>query len=91
MIVSVTDDRQFLVPSEVQSLLQPGEEYELKLTQDGMIFKKVQPFGNFDRLIEKVDAMLLEPAKLNGNDADGPSLDEISQMVKSVRQGNLNG
>ena len=83
MIISVTADRQFLVPSEVQSLLQPGEEYELKLTQDGMIFKKVQPFGNFDRLIEKVNAI--------GNDADGPSLDEISEMVKSVRQGNLNG
>lgn len=83
MIISVTADRQFLVPSEVQSLLQPGEEYELKLTQDGMIFKKVQPFGNFDRLMEKVEA--------NGNHTDGPSLDEISQMVKSVRQGNLNG
>ena len=77
MIISVTADRQFLVPSEVQSLLQPGEEYELKLTQDGMIFKKVQPFGNFDRLIEKVNAI--------GNDADGPSLDEISEMVKSFR------
>ncbi|MBC7514941.1 MAG: hypothetical protein H7237_00660 [Alkalinema sp. FL-bin-369] len=83
MIVSVTADRQFLVPSEVQSLLQPGEEYELKLTQEGMIFKKVQPFGNFDRLMEKVDAI--------GTDADRSSLDEISEMVKSVRQGNLNG
>ena len=90
MIISVTADRQFLVPSEVQSLLQPGEEYELKLTQDGMIFKKVQPFGNFDRLIEKVNAMLLEPANLNGTDADRPSLDEISEMVKSVRLRVLN-
>ena len=39
MIISVTADRQFLVPSEVQDLLQPGEEYELNLTQDRMIFK----------------------------------------------------
>jgi hypothetical protein len=89
MIISVTADRQFLVPSEVQELLQPGEEYELNLTQDGMIFKKVQHFANFDRLMEKVDAMILESAKLNENEADGPSLDEISAMVKSVRQGTL--
>ncbi len=80
MIISVTADRQFLVPSEVQDLLQPGEEYELKLTQDGMIFKKVQQFENFDRLMEKVDAIESE--------ADAPSLNEISEMVKSVRQGN---
>ena len=53
MIIPVTADRQFLVPSEVQSLLQLGEEYELKLTQDGMIFKKVQPFGNFDPIVGK--------------------------------------
>ena len=90
MIISVTADRQFLVPSEVQSLLQPGEEYELKLTQDEMIFKKVQPFRNFDRLIEKVNEMLLEPAKLNRTDADRPSLDEISKIVKSVRLRVLN-
>ena len=82
MIISVTVDRQFLVPSEVQSLLQPGEEYELKLKQDGMIFKKVQPFGNFDRLIEKVNAI--------GTDTNGPSLDEISKMVKLVRLRVLN-
>ena len=56
MIISVTANRQFLVSSEVQDLLQPGEEYKLKLTQDGMIFKKVQPFGTFERLMEKVDA-----------------------------------
>ncbi len=80
MIISVTADRQFLVPSEVQDLLQPGEEYELKLTQDGMIFKKVSHFRNFDRLMEKVDAIESE--------ADAPSLNEISEMVKSVRQGN---
>ena len=78
MIISVTADRQFLVPLEVQDLLQPGEEYELKLTQDGMIFKKVH-FGNFDRLMEKVDAV--------GNDPNEPSLDEISEWVKSVRRG----
>jgi hypothetical protein len=80
MIISVTADRQFLVPSEVQDLLQPGEEYELNLTQDGMIFKKVQQFAHFDRLMEKVDAI--------GNESDEPSLDEISEMVKTVRQGN---
>ena len=81
MIISVTADRQFLVPSEVQELLQPGEEYELNLTQDGMIFKKIQRFGNFDRLMEKLD----EPE----NEVSRPSLDEISEMVKAVRQGNL--
>ena len=80
MIISVTADRQFLVPSEVQDLLQPGEEYELNLTQDGMIFKKVSHFRNFDRLMEKVEAI--------GNELDEPSLDEISEMVKTVRQGN---
>ena len=81
MIISVTADRQFLVPLEVQDLLQPGEEYELKLTQDGMIFKKVRHFGNFDRLMEKVDAV--------GNDPNEPSLDEISELVKAVRRGTL--
>ncbi len=81
MIISVTADRQFLVPLEVQDLLQPGEEYELKLTQDGMIFKKVQHFENFDRLMEKVDAV--------GNDLNEPSLNEISELVKSVRRGTL--
>ena len=82
MIISVTADRQFLVPSEVQDLLQPGEEYELNLTQDGMIFKKVSYFRNFDRLIKKVNAI--------GTDTNGPSLDEISEMVKLVRLRVLN-
>ena len=44
-----------------------------------MIFKKVQQVENFDRLMEKVDAIENEP--------DAPSLNEISEMVKSVRQG----
>jgi hypothetical protein len=50
MIISVTPDRQLAFPQEVQVLLQPGDDYDVRLTVDGILLKKVDRLGNVNSL-----------------------------------------
>jgi hypothetical protein len=58
MIISVTSDRQLAFPQEVQELLQPGDDYDLLMTVDGMLLKKVNRVDAVDRLNEDESARL---------------------------------
>jgi hypothetical protein len=50
MIISVTPDRQLAFPQEAQAFLQPGDDYDVQLTVDGILLKKVDRVGNVTTL-----------------------------------------
>jgi hypothetical protein len=58
MIISVISDRQLAFPQAVQELLQPGDDYDLLMTVDGMLLKKVNRVDSIDRLNEDESARL---------------------------------
>ena len=77
-IISVTSDRQLEIPPEIQAQLRPGDEYLVWATDDGILFKKVQKSPTYSDLLAKVEAL--------GPDPEEMSLEEISALVKEVRQ-----
>ncbi|HSM82155.1 MAG TPA: hypothetical protein VLS96_10735 [Nodosilinea sp.] len=77
-IVSVTGDRQLEIPPEVQERLTPGDEYMIWITEDAITFQKIQQPLRFDALQRKIEAL--------GPDPDEMSLENISAVVKDVRQ-----
>jgi hypothetical protein len=77
-IGSVTPDRDILLPPEVQATLQPGDEYLVWQTEDTILLKKVQRPTTIADIRAKVLAI--------GPDPEEPSLAELSQLVREVRQ-----
>ena len=77
--VSVTSDRQLELPSEIQAMLQPGDEYIIFQTEDTLTFKKVNRPITFAEMTARINAL--------GVDPEEPPLQEISQMVREVRHG----
>jgi hypothetical protein len=77
-IVSVTGDRQLELPPEVQEQLIPGDEYLLSMSDDTITLQKIQKSYRFDQLQQKIEALEPDPNEM--------SLEEISAMVKDVRQ-----
>ena len=77
--VSVTSDRQLELPSEIQAMLQPGDEYVIFQTEDTLTFKKVSRPITFAEMTTRINAL--------GVDPEEPTLQEISQMVREVRYG----
>lgn len=78
IIVSVTSDRQIELPPDFQAQLQPGDEYLVWTTEDSITFKKVRKPKGFAELMAKVEAAGPDPAAV--------SLDELSAIVREVRQ-----
>lgn len=77
-IISVTGDRQLEIPPEIQAQLTPGDEYMIWTTDDSILFKKIQKPLRFDELQKRIEAL--------GPDPEEMSLEEISELVKEVRQ-----
>ncbi len=77
-LVSVTPDRQLELPPEIQATLQPGDEYLIWQTADTILFKKVQKPETLADIRAKVSAL--------GPDPETPTLEELSQIVREVRQ-----
>ena len=79
LIVKVTPDGKLEIPSEVLAQLQPLTEYEILVTEGSIIFKKIiKPRIDLDKFLQEIDE--LEP------DPEQPTLQEISEIVKEVRQ-----
>lgn len=78
-LVSVTSDRQLKIPPQIQALLQPGDEYLIWQTEDTILFKKVQKPVSLADIRARVNEL--------GLDLEAPSLAELSQVVREVRQG----
>jgi hypothetical protein len=77
-IISVTPDRQLEIPPEIQAQLNPGDEYVIWATDDAIVYKKIQKAPTYSALLKKIEAL--------GPDPEEMSLEEISALVKEVRQ-----
>ena len=76
-IVKVTPEGQLELPSEIQAQLRPGDEYKISMTEDSIVFKKVQKPLTWAELSWREQL---------GSDPNQPTLQEISEMVKEIRQ-----
>jgi hypothetical protein len=64
---------------KLQSKLEASDRYEVSITNNEIIFKKISPnVLTWEELSQRIDA--------SGEDPDQPSLQEISQIVKDVRK-----
>ena len=79
LIAKVTADRKLEIPSEILAQLQPLTEYEIVVTEASIVFEKIiKPNIDLDKFLQEIDE--LEP------DTEQPTLQEISEIVKEVRQ-----
>ncbi|MBD6615725.1 hypothetical protein FNW02_07735 [Komarekiella sp. 'clone 1'] len=78
MVAKVTADGKLEIPPEVLAQLQPFTEYEISVTEDEIVFTKTYKRLTLQELRERV--------KEAGSDPNQPTLEEISQIVKEVRQ-----
>ncbi len=78
IIAKVTADGKLEIPPEVLAQLQPCTEYEVSVTEDEIVFKKTYKRLTLEELRQRV--------KEAGSDPNQPTLEEISQIVKEVRQ-----
>ncbi|MBE9058310.1 hypothetical protein [Sphaerospermopsis sp. LEGE 08334] len=79
LIAKVTSEGKLEIPPEILQQLQPESEYEITVTERSIILeKKYNSTVDLDKFLEELDQ--LEP------DPEQPSLEEISEIVKEVRQ-----
>ncbi|MCP2727202.1 hypothetical protein [Limnofasciculus baicalensis] len=79
LIAKVTPDGKLEIPSEILAQLQPLTEYKISVTEGAIIFEKItKPRIDLDKFLQEIDE--LEP------DPEQPTLQEISEIVKEVRQ-----
>ncbi|TAF08686.1 MAG: hypothetical protein EAZ77_06645 [Nostocales cyanobacterium] len=79
LIAKVTSEGKLEIPPEILQQLQPNSEYEISVTERSIILeKKSNSTVDLDKFLEELDQ--LEP------DAEQPTLEEISEIVKEVRQ-----
>lgn len=78
LIAKVTADGKLEIPSEVLAQLQPLTEYEILVTENEIKLTKTKPRLTLDKLFQLIDEAQPDP--------DQPTLAEISEIVKEVRQ-----
>lgn len=78
-IAKVTSEGKLEIPPEILQQLQPLTEYEILVTDQEIILKKQSNVTvDLDLFLQELDQ--LEP------DPEQPTLEEISEIVKKVRQ-----
>ena len=78
-IIRVTDEKQINLPAEIESQLIPGDEYRVILKENCIVLEKItQQNVDLDDFLQSLEQ--LEPAP------NQPTLEEISEIVKDVRQ-----
>ncbi|WP_254174457.1 hypothetical protein [Planktothrix pseudagardhii] len=79
LIAKVTSEGKLEIPTEILQQLQPLTEYEISITDQEIILKKQSNVTvDLDSFLQELDQ--LEP------DPEQPTLEEISKIVKEVRQ-----
>ena len=78
LIARVNSEGKLDIPSEILKQLQPLSEYEISLTEHEIKLTKTHKESTLDELWQRVDE--------EGSDPEKPSLEEIIQVVKEVRQ-----
>ncbi len=78
LVISITSDRQLEIPAEIQETLQPGDEYMIWQSGDTILLQKVQKPLSLSDLRAKVEALGADPEEL--------TLEELSQIIREIRQ-----
>jgi len=78
LVIKITSDRQLEIPAEIQETLQPGDEYMIWQSGDTILLQKVQKPLSLSDLRAKVAAL--------GADPEEPTLEELSQIIREIRQ-----
>lgn len=79
LIAKVTSEGKLEIPTEILQQLQPLTEYEISITDQEIILRKQSNVTvDLDLFLQELDQ--LEP------DPEQPTLEEISAIVKEVRQ-----
>ncbi len=78
ILVSVSADGKLEIPPELQSQMEPLSRYEVLVTNNEIIFKRVSQSLSWDDLSQRIEAAGIDPEE--------PSLQEISDIVKDVRK-----
>lgn len=77
-IINITPDRQFELPPMLQEQLQPGDKYLVWQSGDTILLQKIHKPLTLSDLRAKVQAL--------GPDPNEPTLEELSQIVREVRE-----
>lgn len=78
-IVKVTIDKKLEIAQEILEQLKPLTEYEISITETSIIFeKKSNSTIDLDNFLQELDQLKPDPEQ--------PTLQEISEIVKEVRQ-----
>jgi hypothetical protein len=78
ILVSVSADGKLEIPPELQSQMEPLSRYEVLVTNNEIIFKRIPQSLTWDVLSQRIEAAGIDPEE--------PSLQEISDIVKDVRK-----
>ncbi|MBC5795873.1 hypothetical protein H5968_12115 [Sphaerospermopsis sp. LEGE 00249] len=79
LIAKVTSEGKLEIPPEILQQLQPESEYEITVTERSIILeKKSNSTVDLDKFLEELDQLEQDPEQ--------PTLEEISEIVKEVRQ-----
>jgi hypothetical protein len=76
--IQISKSKTFDLPDEIRNQLRPGDEYQVSVTNDEIVLKKINPTLSWGDLSERIDSLGIDPGQ--------PTLEEISEMVKEVRQ-----
>ncbi len=79
LIARVNSEGKLEIPDEILQQLQPFTEYEISLTEESIILeKKINSTVNIDEFLQESENLKTDPEQ--------PTLQEISEVVKEVRQ-----
>ena len=78
LTIKVTNERQLSLPLEIQSQLQPGDEYRVIVTENSIVLEKISQSIDLDEFLQKIEEIKPDPNQ--------PTLEEISDIVKEVRR-----
>jgi len=75
--VSVSPDGKLEIPADIQTQLQPGDQYQVIVTTDKIIFEKVAGF-DWEELRRRRESLPPEPNPM--------TMEEICEIVREVRR-----
>ena len=79
LIARVNSEGKLEIPDEILQQLQPFTEYEISLTEESIILeKKINSTVNIDEFLQESENLKTDPEQ--------PTLQEISEVVKEVRE-----
>ena len=78
ILVSVSADGKLEIPPELQAQMEPLSRYEVLVTNNEIIFRKISRSLTWEELSQRIEVAGIDPEE--------PSLAEISEVVKEVRK-----